>query len=63
MNNLFARKVPLVFIVWVYLVLVYIHPYFLTVFSRGTSIVLSTLLIIAMPIIDGFVESTKTKKD
>lgn len=63
MNNLFAKKVPLVFIVWVYLVFVYIYPYLLTVFSRGTSIVLSTLLIIAMPIIDGFVESTKTKKD
>ena len=62
MNNLFAKKVPLVFIVWVYLVLVYIHPYFLTVFSRGTSIVLSALLIVAMPIIDGLVEANKTNK-
>lgn len=65
MNNLFAKKVPLVFIVWVYLVLVYIHPYFLTVFSRGTSIVLSALLIALVPIIDGIVTAFKiniTKK-
>lgn len=62
MNNLFAKKVPIIFIVWVYLVLVYIHPYLLTVFSRITSIVLSILLITAMPIIDGLVEITKTNK-
>lgn len=58
--NPLAKKVPLFFIVWVYLIVVHIHPYFMTIFSRGTSIVLSALLIIAMPIIDGLVETTKT---
>lgn len=62
MNNLFAKKVPIIFNVWVYLVFVYIYPYLLTVFSRITSIVLSILLITAMPIIDGLVEITKTNK-
>ena len=62
MNNLFAKKVPIIFVVWINLVVVYIHPYFLTVFSRGTSIVLSALLIAAMPIIDGLVEISKINK-
>ena len=62
MNNLFSKKVPIIFVVWINLVVVYIHPYFLTVFSRGTSIVLSALLIAAMPIIDGLVEIIKINK-
>ena len=62
MNNLFAKKVPIIFVVWINLVVVYIHPYFLTVFSRSTSIVLSALLIAAMPIIDGLVEISKINK-
>ena len=62
MNNLFSKKVPIIFVVWINLVVVYIHPYFLTVFSRSTSIVLSALLIAAMPIIDGLVEISKINK-